>query len=167
MSVRGLVRKVERLEVLAGRIRQEAPALERLRADPVGTLAAAGLDPDTWQIDVLTSHADRVLLLGSRQSGKSTVSAAFALLVALLQPGSLVLLPSPSTRQSGELLRKVVGLFNQFGCPVPWPPGAPCARSWPTAPAWYRCRAPRPTAGWRFQQDLLVLSVFRLDLEEV
>jgi hypothetical protein len=72
MSVRGLVRKVERLEVLAGRIRQEAPALERLRADPVGTLAAAGLDPDFWQIDVLTSKADRVLLLASRQSGKST-----------------------------------------------------------------------------------------------
>jgi hypothetical protein len=118
MSVRGLVRKVARLEVLAGRIRQEAPALERLRADPVGTLAAAGLNPDPWQIDVLTCHADRVLPLASRQSGKSTVSAALALLLALLNPASLVLLLSPSTRQSGELLRKVLALFHQLGRPM-------------------------------------------------
>jgi hypothetical protein len=114
MADRGMVRKVSRLEVLAGRLRQEAPALERLRADPVGTLAAAGLDPDPWQIDVLTSTADRMLLSASRQSGKRTVSAALALLVALLQPDSLLLLLCKSGRQSGVPFRKLEGLFHRL-----------------------------------------------------
>jgi hypothetical protein len=35
-----------------------------------------------------------------------------------LNPASLVLLLSPSTRQSGELFRKVLALFHQLGRPV-------------------------------------------------
>ena len=38
--------------------------------------------------------------------------------MALLQPGAPVLLLSPSLRQSGELFRKVVELFNRLGRPV-------------------------------------------------
>lgn len=61
----------------------------------------------------------RVLLLCSRQSGKSTVAAALALRAALLEPGALVLLLSPTLRQSGELFRdKVVRLFAALGRPV-------------------------------------------------
>jgi hypothetical protein len=47
----------------------------------------------------------RALLLCSRQSGKSTVTALMALWTAIYQPGALVLLVSPSQRQSGELFR--------------------------------------------------------------
>jgi hypothetical protein len=42
-------------------------------------------------------------------------AAALALKTALLQPGSLTLLLSPSQRQSSELFRKVVGLYRQTG----------------------------------------------------
>jgi hypothetical protein len=58
------------------------------------------------------------LLLASRQSGKSQTCAGLALLTALTEPGSLVLLLSPSLRQSGELFRKVTDLWYRLGRPV-------------------------------------------------
>lgn len=80
---------------------------------------AAGLSPDPWQTDVLRSDASRMLLLCTRQAGKSTVSAALALTTAILQAPALILLLSPSLRQSGELFRdKVMRLYNQMGHPV-------------------------------------------------
>jgi hypothetical protein len=93
--------------------------VERLRADPTGVMAAAAMTPDPWQEGVLRSDADRVLLLCSRQAGKSSVSAALAVSAALLEPGSPVLLLSPSDRQSSELFRKVVDLYDACGRPVP------------------------------------------------
>lgn len=98
----------------------------------MGTLAelAAGLDaslfarrlgiiPDPWQADVLRSRSDRMLLNCSRQSGKSTIVAALANHVALYEPGSLILLVSPSQRQSQELFKKVVAFWRRLGRPVP------------------------------------------------
>jgi hypothetical protein len=68
----------------------------------------------------MRSAASRILLLCSRQSGKSTVAAALALAAALLQPRSLVLLLSPTERQSGELFKdKVLPLYGALGRPVP------------------------------------------------
>lgn len=65
-----------------------------------------GLDPDPWQERVLRSTAPRLLLNCSRQSGKSTVAAVRGVHRAVYVPRSLVLLVSPSLRQSGELFRK-------------------------------------------------------------
>jgi phage terminase large subunit-like protein len=59
-----------------------------------------------------------LLLLATRQAGKSTVAAALALHTALVQTRSPVLILSPSTRQSGELFRKVMDLFNALGRPM-------------------------------------------------
>lgn len=67
---------------------------------------ALGFDPDPWQSDVLRSTSKRLLLNCSRQSGKSTTAAVLALHQSLYYPGSLVLLVSPSLRQSSELFRK-------------------------------------------------------------
>ena len=55
----------------------------------------------------MTSTSKRSLLNCSRQSGKSTTSAILALHTANYQPGALVLLGSPSFRQSRELFAKV------------------------------------------------------------
>jgi hypothetical protein len=87
----------------------------RLALDPVAFMSAAGLPPDDWQRDFLRSTAMRVLMMCSRQSGKSTVVAALATHTALYQPGALVLVISPSERQSLELFRKIrsfAGLTN-------------------------------------------------------
>lgn len=80
---------------------------------------AVGLEPDPWQAEVLRSDAARMLLLCSRQSGKSTTTAVLALHTAIYHPGALVLLLSPSLRQSGELFRKVAGFYKALGDAVP------------------------------------------------
>src|SRR6516165_2357080 len=87
--------------------------------DPALMMERLGLEPDPWQRSVLRSTADRLLLLCCRQSGKSTTTAILALHTALFQAGSLILLLSPSLRQSGELFRKVAGFYAELGRPVP------------------------------------------------
>ena len=119
MSVRTMVKKLGRLEALARRQTDRNNAvLQALAEDPVRILTHAGLEPDDWQAGVLRSDAQRMLLLASRQAGKSSVAAALALQTALLRPRSPVLLLSPSLRQSGELYRKVVDLFGALGRPM-------------------------------------------------
>jgi Terminase large subunit, T4likevirus-type, N-terminal len=94
------------------------PRLERLRTDPAQILAGAGFTPDPWQAGVLRSRARRVQLLCHRQAGKSLTAAALALRAALLEPPALVLLLSPTLRQSGELFRdKVLRLWQGLGSP--------------------------------------------------
>src|ERR1035441_6131572 len=82
-------------------------------------MESAGMPPDSWPGRLLRSRAERVLLLCSRQSGKSTVTAAMALHEVLFRPSSLVLLLSPSLRQSQELFRKVTDFRNRIGVPIP------------------------------------------------
>lgn len=89
-----------------------------LMVDPAQVLRHRGFEPDPWQQDLLRSHSRRILLNCSRQSGKSTTVAALALHTALIQRGSLILLLSPSLRQSGELFRKVIDCYNALGRPV-------------------------------------------------
>ena len=65
-----------------------------------------GFEPDAAQIAVLESTAKQGILNCSRQWGKSTVSAAKALHRAYTVPKSLVLVASPTERQSTEWMRK-------------------------------------------------------------
>src|SRR6516162_4476064 len=75
MSVRTMVKKLTRLEALARRREERNTAvLEALAGDPARLLADAGLEPDPWQQAVLRSDASRLLLLASRQAGKSSVA---------------------------------------------------------------------------------------------
>ncbi len=62
---------------------------------------------DKMQEKVLRSNAKRLILNNHRQWGKSLISALKALHRAIYYPGSLILLLSPSLRQSSELFRKV------------------------------------------------------------
>ena len=65
-----------------------------------------GFDPDDWQQQLLGSRSHGVICNCSRQVGKSTTTAAMALHQALFDPG-LILLISPSMRQTRELFGKV------------------------------------------------------------
>jgi hypothetical protein len=87
--------------------------------DPVQLARAAGIEPDDWQAQVLRSQAARMLLNCCRQSGKSTTVAALAVHTALYEPGALVLLLSPTLRQSGELFKKATAVYGAAGRPVP------------------------------------------------
>jgi hypothetical protein len=72
-----------------------------------------GFRPDRWQARLLRSTAPWVLLNCCRQSGKSTTTAILALHTALYDPG-LILLVSPSLRQSKELFSKVTRLLKSL-----------------------------------------------------
>lgn len=77
-----------------------------------------GARPDAWQARVLRSQSRRIILNCSRQSGKSTSTAALALHTALYEPGALILLLSRALRQSQELFRKVTAGYEALGRPV-------------------------------------------------
>ncbi len=86
--------------------------------DPSQILSVQGLTPDSWQREVLECRDRQILLNCSRQAGKSTVTAAKALHVALFTPRSLILLLSPTLRQSHELFRKILDAYNALGRPL-------------------------------------------------
>ncbi len=89
-----------------------------LALDPSLILRRQGIEPDPWQRELLLSNDRQVLLNCSRQAGKSTVVSALALHTALFKPDSLVLLLSPSQRQSGEIFRKVRDAYHALGRPL-------------------------------------------------
>ena len=90
--------------------RQLAAAL-----DPVAfAKEALGFVADPWQEALLRTSEPQVILNCSRQSGKSTVCAIKALHRSVFSPDSLILLISPSLRQSKELFGKVTGFLKSL-----------------------------------------------------
>lgn len=87
--------------------------------DSVALARRAGIEPDLWQVHALRSTANRALFNCSRQSGKSTMAATRAVHTALYQSGSLVLILCPALRQSQEVFRKCVEVFDSAGRPIP------------------------------------------------
>ena len=71
-------------------------------------------EPDEKQAEVLRSEARQGVLNCTRQWGKSTVSAAKAVHRAFTRPKSLVLVASPSHRQSGEFVRKASEMVSML-----------------------------------------------------
>ena len=110
-----LSRELENLRARAERLN---PGLAG-KIDALTLAADAGLTLDAWQRDVLESSAHQIILLVTRQGGKSTVSSIKALHRALITPAALVLLLAPSYRQSKELFRKVRDAYNTLPVPVP------------------------------------------------
>jgi hypothetical protein len=86
--------------------------IDREKSDAVLMANRAGIVPDTWQSDLLRSDARQMILLCSRQSGKSTITSILALHQAIYTADSLILLLSPSLRQSQELFRKLQFFYN-------------------------------------------------------
>lgn len=75
--------------------------------DPTLFAEAAAIVCDPWQAGLLRVMPRRGLLLCSRQSGKTTVTAVMALHVAKYTPDALIVVVSPSQRQSAEMLRTI------------------------------------------------------------
>ena len=87
--------------------------------EPLNTLLAWSIDPakwareccdwkpDPWQAEALRARGD-IDLLCSRQSGKSTTTAALCAHTALSRPSRTVIIVSPGQRQSAETFSKAV-----------------------------------------------------------
>jgi hypothetical protein len=68
-------------------------------------------NPDAVQLGVLRSEAQQLLLLCTRQWGKSTVTAVLGLREVIVHSPALVLVFARAQRQAAEMLRKVrIGL---------------------------------------------------------
>jgi len=93
----------------------------QMALDPVRWAATLGFEADPWQSDILRSTSRHILINVCRQGGKSTTTALLALHQAVYRPGSLVLLLSPSLRQSQELYRKVRHFLGVLGADAPKP----------------------------------------------
>lgn len=86
---------------------------EIYKADPVlWASEVLNFHPDLWALRVMTLPARYVIENVSRQAGKSTCSAAMAVHQSVFFPGSLVLVVSPTLRQSGELQRKAMKFYD-------------------------------------------------------
>jgi hypothetical protein len=82
--------------------------------DPTLIAVECGFELDAWQADLMRSTAPRVLLCCARQTGKTTATALIALARAMLEAGSLILIVSPSQRQSAEMFRVVMGFYHEL-----------------------------------------------------
>lgn len=74
-----------------------------------------GFDPDEKQAALLSGRHHRLLLNCSRQWGKSTVTAAKAVHVAMSKPESLVLVAAQCARQSAEFMAKAREFVTRLG----------------------------------------------------
>ena len=101
-----VIRKSHREMLLDFRHRTDIPAFvrERLRFP---------LEPA--QESLLQTTGPRVILNCTRQWGKSTMAACVALHRAYNRPNSLVLIVSPTQRQSTELIKKIRELVFRLG----------------------------------------------------
>jgi hypothetical protein len=84
-------------------------------ADIGSRLKRGRIVPDPWQKRVMECRSKRILMVTSRQAGKTSVMAALALWKALLFDDQLVLLVSPTERQSKILFARVARFYQAFG----------------------------------------------------
>src|SRR5882672_5429942 len=88
--------KQQYVQLLAEKQRRRDPLAE-LRRDPTTVFVRAGIVPDAWQRDFIGSFNDpcrQLMLLCCRRTGKSTASAAMAVLTMLLRAPATVLVIS-------------------------------------------------------------------------
>src|SRR6266404_393829 len=82
--------------------------------DPVALARDCGITADAWQAELLRTRPRRSLLLCARQTGKSTATALTALWTAIYEAPALIVIVSPSQRQSAELFRVLMLLYGRL-----------------------------------------------------
>jgi len=76
---------------------------------------SCNFQPDPIQAEILNHPAERLILLCTRQFGKTQITALKALHFALTHPGALVVVASPCERRSAEWLLRVTKLLRNLG----------------------------------------------------
>lgn len=107
-------RRIADLRTEIDQFKRRADAAPRW-GSPVEMAAAIDLDLDPWQARVLDSQARRMIVLGPRQIGKSTVSGVLGLHGALTRDEALILLIAPAQDQSKELARTIRAMAARSG----------------------------------------------------
>lgn len=100
-------RDVASLKQQIAEIRQADATAREVAKTAVVMASDVGITLDDWQARALSTDAHDIMLLASRQAGKSTVAGVKAIHQAVYVPGSTTLIVSPTERQSKRLLRSV------------------------------------------------------------
>ncbi len=108
-------RQLSKLSDEVGRLcaLMNAVTMEDYASPSLWAAKALGLELDDWQAEIMETEANRICVVASRQSGKSTVTAARAAYTARTNPGFRIVLVSPTFRQSSALRTKVVGCLQR------------------------------------------------------
>jgi phage FluMu gp28-like protein len=77
-----------------------------------------GFEPDERQVEVLRSEGKRGILNCTRQWGKTTVAAAKVVHRVYTRPDNLVLVASPTLRQSCIFMRSAARMLLRLGLPI-------------------------------------------------
>jgi len=77
---------------------------------------------DAPQAALMTSQSKQILMLGGRQTGKSTAAAIRVVHEAINHPDSTVLLAGPTGRQSGQIMEKSRQIAKRLGLATAAPP---------------------------------------------
>src|ERR1700758_2492478 len=88
---------------------------ELWRNSALSTMRALEMEPDPWQMEVLTGGHKRLLLNCARQAGKSTTVAALSVLESVGHKRTRVLILAPSLRQSRLLFKTAVRFLEHVG----------------------------------------------------
>ncbi len=102
------------IQAARARLLQLTPDAE-FSADRVAFARAAGFEPDPWQVRALRSEAPQQIWLCARQVGKSTTAALISMHTVMYHANTLVLLLSPTLRQSGELFKRCLNIYRTLG----------------------------------------------------
>src|ERR1700723_2865895 len=76
--------------------------LKSYRDDPSLLMRDAGFSPDPWQVELLRSNENRILINAARQVGKSQGCSFKAINTAVTIPGSTTLIVAPVEDQASE-----------------------------------------------------------------
>ena len=106
--------RIRRNPALAFELTQWSPRDRAFRDDPCLFATRLGFAPDDWQRTMLTTSRQNMVVVASRQSGKSRTASILALHRAVFFPGSLVLVISKSMRQSGLLFHNVSTMLREL-----------------------------------------------------
>jgi hypothetical protein len=82
--------------------------------DPCLLAQDAGITPDPWQARLLTERPRRALLCCSRQSGKTLTTVLLAIWTAIFEGPALILILSPSLRQSSEVFKTLLEHYRKL-----------------------------------------------------
>jgi hypothetical protein len=96
-------------------MKEEVKRDEVFEASALATMRALGMEPDSWQMEVLTGTEKRLLLNCCRQAGKSTTVAVLSVLETVARPGTRVLIVAPSFRQSRLVFKLAAGFLGRLG----------------------------------------------------
>ena len=92
------------------------------RLSPVRFATALGFAPDPWQRQMLLSTRQNMVVVATRQAGKSRNAAIMALHRATFFPNSLILIISPSVRQSALLFHQISTMCRALRAHMNSPP---------------------------------------------